>query len=343
MKINRRDYLLQMGAGAAGFMAAAESPLFGQTKKKPNPRQKQASAERATARGLRWPVTNTAPSHDAFVTAIYSGLSQFAYDDGRFVDVAFHRGSGGHKLEIQIYKNPHASCTIDKMITPGVNDRLKLVVSGQAGGNPDVFHVDCNPFDRNNAADRYADDFRWLPDLHSFDFYPEGYELNRVTGPRLAVHAGTFYTRTRSKSTFKLVNAGLIGCDDELYDFGHIALNLATAITAPSNVLLLDTNDDPLYTFETGNKYQIVFKNECESCPHSPSADCNERNWNDFHFSRDLVKRPLGRRKYGLKVKRRCGADCARPDFCILTKRHPDVNDESPCSGSAFGQAPGLP
>ena len=130
-----------------------------------------------------------------------------------------------------------------------------------------------NNSNRNNAADRYADDFRWLPDLHSFDFYPEGYELNRVTGPRLAVHAGTFYTRTRSKSTFKLVNAGLIGCDDELYDFGHIALNLATAITAPSNVLLLDTNDDPLYTFETGNKYQIVFKNECESCPHSPSTD----------------------------------------------------------------------
>ena len=351
MKINRRDYLLQMGAGAAGVLAAADSPLFGQTKKRPSSRrQVQSSANREVTRGLRWLITNDKPSRDAFVTAIYCGLAQFADHDNKFVDVAFNQGNGRHKLEIQIYKNPDypRSCTMDvPPITPSPNEQLKLVVAGQQGPAPNVFHVDSKPFDRNSTDSTYADDFRWLPELHKHPFYEEGYALNRVRGPRLAVHTGTFYTRVRTNSTFKLVDddARRPECDEEIVDFGHIALYMATAITAQRNVLLLDRNDRPLYTFEIGNKYQIVFRNECHSCTDPNPNECHdETTRNDFHFNRKVVRVPDDRLKYGLKVKRSCEETrCARPDFCITPPITHRFSDESPCSGSGYGKAPGIP
>ena len=335
MKINRRDYLLQMGAGAAGFLAAAELPVFGRTRAGRVPTE------------LRWPITPTPPVRDAFVTAIYCGLANFTYHNDRYVDVLFNRGKGGHRLVVQIYKDPDypRRCPLARKFRPGPTERLKLAVPGQSAGNPEVFQVDSHPFDRNRDNSTYAEDFRWLPDLHSDDFYPDGYPLKRGRGTRLAVHTGTFYTRVRSKSTFKLIDKADPECDDEVRDFGYIALYMATAISAQSNVVLY-RNGSPYYTFETGNKYQIIFRNECESsslCPRLQYNHCDETRRNHFHFSRDLLDIPSRKPKYGLQMKRPCRGDCAVPDFCIETHRPDKLSDEAPCSGAGYGKAPGFP
>ncbi|HZJ46095.1 MAG TPA: hypothetical protein VFD63_20125 [Pyrinomonadaceae bacterium] len=351
--INRRDYLLQLGAGAAGFIAASELTLFAQTRRRPSNRRQAQSGDKADAEtvSLKWPITHVEPKPDAFVTAVYVGLAGFAYNDSqfenRFVDVVFHPGTGSHKLEIQIYKNPPENlqnCLPDRCIDPGRNDRFRLVDSGPQGATPNVFEVDSKPFDRNSDDSTYKYDFRWMPDLHTPDFYPEPYGLNRVRGTRLAVFTGTFYTRVRTSTTFWRVNAEQ--CQDDLIDdYGHIALYMATAIDSQNDVaLMLNQDSEPVYKFERGNKYQIVFNNECERCPEPDPTGCETKR-NDFHFLRDVIKVPiLGRLKYGLKVKKPCsGEGCAKPDFCLYRHGQHRATDEAPCSGAGYGKAPGFP
>ena len=349
-KINRRDYLLQMGAGSAGLVASSELPLFGQERSRSsNRRDTQSSAKNAVRTPfLKWPVTYDPPEQKAFITVIYAGLSCFVYNDrqpnNKFVEVAFHHGNGGHELQIQVYKNPPDNiddCMAPEIVPSKKSDELRFEVSGQTGGTANVFQADSKYFDRNTTDAKYKYDFRWMPDLHSPDFYPEAYGLHGVTGTRLAVPFGTFYTRVRTTSTFWTIDRRY--CDVPIRDFGPIALYMATAIDVDNDVLLLKKKET-LYEFKKGNTYQIVFYNECEDC--TPDADdCDEKKRNDFHFNRDVVDLPLfGRLRYSLKVKDGCTeADCAQPNFCIRFRGPHRLTDEAPCSGSGYGKAPGYP
>ena len=350
-KINRRDYLLKMGVGAAALVAGSELPVLGQRKGTPsNRRQNQTAGARSAIRTpfLKWPVTDDPPNRKAFITVVYAGLSCFVYNDrdpdNKFVHVAFHHGNGGHKLQIQVYKDPPdnvADCMDPEIIPSKNSDRLSF--SGLTAGTANVFQADSKYFDRNTTDDKYKYDFRWMPDLHSPDFYPEAYGLRGVTGARLAVPAGTFYTRVRTKSTFWLVDRR--DCNVEIRDYGHIALYMATAIETANNVALVAQSGPPLYKFEHPHKYQLVFYNECERCSPDPTDCDDEEKRNDFHYNRDVVRVPaLGRLKYSLKVKDRCaGDDCADPDFCIRFHGAHRLNDEAPCSGTGYGKAPGYP
>ncbi len=349
-KINRRDYLLQMGIGAAGIIAASELPLHSQTERgRSNRKQTQSGAKNAVRTPfLKWPVTTTdPPDPKAFVTVVYAGLSCFFYNDrdsrNKFEEAAFHHGKGKHKLQIQVYTDPPdnvADCKDPEIVEAKKTDRLRFVVPGQMG-TANVFQVDSNYFDRNNTADKYKYDFRWMPDLHSADFYPEGYGLHGVTGTKLEVPAGTFYTRVRTASTFWLVDKR--DCNAEIRDYGHISLFMATAIKA-DEVTLLNQKDEILYPFKKGHKYQIVFNNEyleSECVPDVENCDDEEKR-NDFHYNRDVVRvPPFVRLKYSLKVKDRCSrSDCARPDFCIRFNAPHRFSDEAPCSGSGYGRYP---
>jgi len=356
-KINRRDYLLQMGVGVAGVIGATGLPLVGQTKntKKSQTKKKPLSARELAAlaaAGLRWHITDVPPLPDAFVTVIYYGLIDFAYSDDGFVDVLCHPGMNHHKLEIQLYINPSddlTNCEPYKVITPNRNDTLSLSVPAQTGKTPDVFQMP-GSFERHKTGDNHDRDFRWLPDLHSLDFYPEGYGLKAVPGSvRLEVHNGTFYTRLLSTSTFNIVDAdaGREHCNEGRF-FGSIPLAMATAIDAKSDVVLTWSGQAEPITFpwKASDKYQVVFKNECDSssCSLDP-RNCDETLRNDFHHNRKVVKVPQqGRVKYSLNLQDGCtGAQCAILNFCVQSKRSKLLTDEAPCMGSAFGKAPGFP
>lgn len=356
-KINRRDYLLRMGVGVAGVIGAARLPLIGQkntkksqTKNKnPQTKKKVLSARELAAAGLRWPVIDVPPPRDAFVTAIYCGLIEFAYSDDRFMDVLFHPGMNHHKLEIQLYVNPPDDLTKCKpydVIPVNRNDRLNLSVPAQTR-KPDVFQIP-GALERIKTGGDHDRDFRWLPDLHSLDFYPEGYEVKNVPNDiRMEVHNGTFYTRLLSTSTFNLVDAEADEDCDEGRFYGPVALCMATAIDAKSDVVLtLSSQSKPItFPFKPKDKYQVVFVNECESsCSSEPDNCKDETRRNDFHFSRKILKVPQqGRVKYSLKLKDGCTEDkCAKPDFCIKAKRSHRLTDEAPCMGAGFGKANGF-
>jgi len=335
-----------MGAGAAGVIAATEFDLFAQKKKRQTTTKSRIpSTKKSTRAGfLKWPVIHDEPSTDAFVTAIFSGLVGFCYDDNNtpgFIDVGFHPGEGNHHLQIDIYRNP--GCQLIKTLTPGPKDLLELGQK-QQGSSPNVFQT-AGPFDRNKTGGSYDHDFRWLPDLDSADFYPEGYAKNAKYGTRLKVTDGTLYTRLRSNSTFKLIDANLQDCEDEIRDFGHVELYMALAINTKGTVYL--TGADP-FIWAQGVSYQIVFRNECHNCLRTAN-DCDEMKRNDFHFNRKVVKVPGGRIKYALQLKESCAGNCATPDFCYTPHPPPRttddfrVSDESPCMGSGFGRTPGFP
>jgi hypothetical protein len=267
-------------------------------------------------------------------------LIGFCYDDtdsdDRFVDVGCHPGGGRHRFEILIYRKTGQGCTLVKRYTPR-STALEFGL-GEQGPGPNVFQTN-GLFDRNRTGSPYDFDFRWLPDLDSADFYPENYQKNAHYPIRLKVTDGTFYTRMRTGSTFKLIDADRQDCDYEIRDFGHVALFMAVAMDTQSTVFL--TEAEPLQ-WAQGVSYQVVFKNECYGCTYDVN-DCNEANRNDFHFSRKVIKVPSNRMKYGLRLKQPCsGADCReRPDFCYP---EPDrLNDEAPCMGTGFGRTSGFP
>ena len=352
-KINRRDYLLRMGVGVAGVIGAARLPLVGQTKnkKKSQTKKKALSARNLAAfagAGLRWPITDVPPPDNPFVTVIYYGLIDFAYSDG-FVDVLIHPGMDHHKFEIQLYKNPPnppVNCGDPyKIIEPNRrDDTFFLKVPGQTTP-PDVFQMP-GALERVRTGGNSDKDFRWLPDLHSLDFYPEGYGLKAVPNSfRLEVYNGTFYTRLLTASTFDIVDkdAEKAHCAEGRY-FGPIPLAMATAIDAKSNVELTWGREKETFLFTANDKYQIVFKNDCETCSAEPRNCDDERLRNDFHLNRKVLKVPQGRINYSLMLKDGCAdkTTCGDPNFCIKfhTQR---FNDEAPCMGSAFGKAPGFP
>jgi hypothetical protein len=349
MKMDRRNYLLRMGTGAAGIIGASVSNIFGQESKKTQQSKKTNSQNirtRAPARNLKtggvlkWPVTNTLPSQTAFVTGFFAGLIGFCYDDtnsgDRFIDVGFHPGAGGHRFEIFIYRKMGSRCNLVKQYTP----RSRSLEFGlrSSGPGPNVFQTS-GSFDRNRTGNPYDYDFRWLPDLDGADFYPENYQKNARYPIRLKVTHGTFYTRMHTLSTFKLVDADSQDCETEFRDLGHVALYMAVAIDTQSTVFL--TEADPLQ-WAQGVSYHVVFKNECDGCRFDVN-DCNEAKRNDFHFSRKVVKVPNNRLKYGLRLKLQgcSGAECPPPDFCYPEAHR--LTDEAPCMGSGFGQTSGFP
>jgi hypothetical protein len=342
-KIDRRDYLKKMGAGV-GVLAGTKLDLVAPGSKHKQKRTKKSSLIKhpGTQGILVWPITHTPPSLNPFVTAIFSGLAGFSYDkhSGEGI-VGFHPGNGDHKLDIKIYRKPGCeakfmNCHQEFPPTlPRNIETMKLSVVGNSGRSPDYFQTVDDPFDRKTGHDH---DFRWLPDLDSADFYPEGYAKNKHFTAMLRVTSGTFYTRVKTNSTFKLVNADN---NLELRSFGHVAMYMALAIDVGGNdyVALEVNNETPIKLCpESGVTYQIVFANICSNngapCRRVLDSD-DETQRNDFHFSRKVLKLPSDRIKYALRIDEQAMVG-AKSDFC------PDEiarnTDEAPCMGSGYGQ-----
>lgn len=341
-KINRRDYLISMGAGAAGVVGATALDVVGQKK-----RSSGGSTRPAAVAPLKWPVTNTPPSRDSFVTAVIWGLAGIWYKGpgSPSFEVGFHPGHPQHPhgLKIRIFKNP-GCVDITPDLLPTTINRIRL--TADTTSTPTVFETNEAPFDRTRpepTPDPDRDkDFRWMPDLHGPPFYPETSGTNAYPGPRLSISKGTLYTRVKTNSTFCLVDVRRPNTC--LENFGRIALYMAAAIEGTSASLLInEVFPIPLPKVPTDVKYQIVFRNECDgiACQAHDQTSPDETRWNDFHHNRNIIRVPFGGIKYGLKTNIRAER-AALPDFCYgdLEKfdKTKTANDEAPCSATGFGR-----
>jgi hypothetical protein len=348
-KINRRDYLIKMGAAAGAMASLPAVSILGEPENSarvdaanPGP---GASPQ---ADLLRWVTTETPPNPDAFVTAIFWGLMGFCYKTPSgsppVVEVGFHRGGGHHVLKVTVAEISTSGTRLICSDLPSQGSRMTLKVVGQ-GQPPKVFEK--GTF--NRQADMGDDlDFRWMPDLDSDEFYSEGYNKNKHFPARLEVSNGVFYTRIKTNSHFKLVKAAN-HLDVIRPSFGRIAWMMALAINVENNTdhVLFEMNGVPCPLRQTtGVRYQILFKNECthSPCPGSMTAEHpDETRRNDFHFSRKVLKLPNDRIKYSLKFDHRVGPGAQINFFDPDGQEHFTATDEAPCAGAAFGQANGFP
>jgi hypothetical protein len=334
--INRRDYLKGMAATAA-VIAAAKLGVYGHqsgrhVKQQRKTRRRKESTESAK---LNWNITENPPDLNAPVTAVFHGLMGFAYDGKDIGKVGFH-GHGGHQLVIGVYRT--GDCANPIKTFTGAKE-IELKVMPEAGQRVDYFEQ--NPNKDFNRFTGHANDFRWLPDLDSGDFYPKGYDKHpEHFSAWLQVQNATFYTLVSTNSTFKLQKRL---AKDRL--FGHVARVMAAAVnlTSEQNVLLI-VDGKPLDIKPSGNEtYQIVFNNECKHCRKPNLCSTHEEDWNDFHYSREVLKLPIWERKVRLRLdEKHAGTTlniCGLRSAISLNSdcQTNEATDEAPCMGAGYG------
>src|SRR6185295_11887912 len=112
-KMNRRDYLKWLGVGTAAI-AGSKIDVFAQRGRRRLRRSqaKPANKVRPDPSILNWNITETKPAPDAFVTAIFAGLTGFTYDSPHGVGkVGFHGGhSNSHQLVARIFEVSSSRC-----------------------------------------------------------------------------------------------------------------------------------------------------------------------------------------------------------------------------------------
>jgi hypothetical protein len=348
-KMSRRDYLVGMGATAGAIAGTAALDVFAQHDSR-TAGQRRPKSQRPVKLAMRppllhWPITRTLPSLDAFVTVIFGGLMGFCYTKHDHVpacEIGFHKGGARHKRDFRIYKKMRGICSpyAPKPVLPTDKD-MTLKLRPETNRGPDFYQTRDSFFDRIKGD---AHDFRWLPDLHGGDFYPEGYDLHDdYYKTSLYVHDGTFYTRVKTNSTFKLVDKD--NDNLEIRGFGHVAMYMAAGIPAQAGdtVLLSIAGGETIpFAWEREVSYQIVLRNECydgsEHCGFTLD-DPDEEKRNDFHFNRKVLKVPSGRTKLALMIDEQ-GTEPVL-DFCPDPRKK--VTDEAPCMGAGYGRGPGFP
>lgn len=330
-KISRRDYMLQMGAGALGVMGAARLNVLAES------RQNQQTTP------LLWDTTPTLPSNSR-VTAIFGGLFGFFYNTNTHnCEIGEHKGGGRHKFTIDVFERHNSTC---KLLFSTENGTLrnpkdpKIGIVGRASGAAKFYEVG-----EYNRATLNPQDFRWLLDLDSNDFYPDN--PPKLTGQfknKILVRHGTFYTQQKTDSTFERIDPPDSSTPNR-FDLFQVANYVAAGIEPNQNedvVFKVNDNSAVVFTNKPGFTYQIVFLNECyedghHKCHFDP-GNANETNRNDFHFMRKILQLSGTDKVYGLKVKVK---KRSQPNFC--PEESDKGSDEAPCMGTAFGKTDGMP
>lgn len=335
--INRRDYLKGIAA-TAGVIAGSKLDAFAQGSRHSRGKRRNqivATNEPKPANALAWKITDSEPSPDAFVTAIFDGLMGFGYDERSDIgEVAFYRSN--HKLTVRVYNASSCQQIREPLVVlPSIKD-LSLAIEPSSPTPVNYFQK--GPFDRWDVG--HANDFRWLPDLDGPLLY--GDRLPRITGhyaTKLSVKNATFYTLLRTASTFNLVTP-----DEQIvHPFGHVAKFMAAAIElAPGNTgatLRIGAQTIPLPA-AGGVKYQVYFSNECtRSCPSDVNSSSEEKR-NHFHLARKALDIPANRLKIGLKIKDPGSsaqpAWLCHPLVIAMHGKHLFATDEAPCMGAGY-------
>jgi len=361
-KMNRRDYLIGMGATAGLVVGAPTRELFGRDlRNNPElPRSTTNTVDNSPNQNTGeahpiWPITNVEPSLCSSVTLIFDGLMGFFYNQiTRKFEIGLHPGGDMHRPEIHIWEKPDNQCESPlnckkvgsfSPLMQGV--KLIQVQVNKTVRDVNVYHKD-EPFDLERLKGD-PKDFRWLPDLDGPKFYPGGLPRKKKFNIKLEVDDGTFYTRMLSNSTFWRVDANKKLSQQTGESFGRLPLIMATAIQLSGDeyvsLTLKDSKEIVLGTLnlyrKPGSVFEVDFFNRCHEshgCAEpDPYDDDDEEKRNDFHYMRKVLSVPGSKVKYTVALKEKKTGSNA--NFCggSLFK----VSDEAPCMGAGYGQGGG--
>jgi len=351
-KINRREYLKQMGAGA-GVIAGVTEDLFADPQRRKSQRKRigRQSTETTSSRGVTrtqfqgWPDTSTEPATNAPVTLIFGGLMGFFYNTD-VCDIGFHPGDSKHKPEIRVWEKTATGCNQVFAVSP-LPSQVDHMVVGINRTNPLVRFFEDNPQIELNRKTGNAKDFRWLLDLD--DMYPTPPKKKKQFNRTLRVRHGTFYTRMITNSTFYLVDVK--DENNNPIPMGRMPLLMAAALQPATSEYVTVTFQKQFspQEFQTvgefnlyhkaGSTFEIQFLNHCKSdgCPKPEPKDPKEENRNDFHFLRKVLDLPGSARKYGIKIDQDPGGPYPHPPICELANLQVEVSDPAPCMGAGYG------
>ena len=359
-KLNRRDYLIGMGAGAAGIVGAATVPSLGKNIRQVFTDQDSprcAPGENRTP-GIRvWQRPHPGPfpvvPENQIVKLIFHGLAGFSWcknpqTQQYSCDVGFFdKPDNYHRHTLMIHAFSAPSCT--PVNVPTKVRKLSLIVNDRAVFNEVYFYQPGTVSNRGDLSD--SRDFRWIMDFESNYLYGVSLKKKRkVFKPTLSVPCGLFYTLHKTGSTFRMQPA--VG--PPINDVGNVADILAANVYVPANAAVeLRVNDRPYPIQAPG---EIHFNNHCSGGSHcavpEPHNVQNKKRRNDFYmnheaFEFDVAERELFLLHSGTPSPLQ-GTSCAIYTS-LAEHRHssrPDVvfmNDEAPCSGTGFGGGGGLP
>lgn len=333
-KINRRDYLIRMGAGAAGVIGAGRLNVCeGMSEVADvtaiNPAQPTRAAK-GTGTGFvsakpHWPWTSVPPTDNPGIRLIFVGLIAFTYK-GRDAEAIFHRAHEHHNLRIAIHEINGKVCSEVFNLGGGTKpiqiEEMELQVKGK--GSNAAFYISGDPNVKLNRDSGPPKDFRWLLDLESESCYDRKLPRNKDKfRTRLRVRNGIFYT-------YQITNSRFIADGGTIKDphIGHVAKVMAADIPLSQVECVsfkIDGNEVPYPICGTA-KYEIYFFNDCPSCAGS-----------DFPLVFDAVTINPGDR-FDLKLDGSVGKDTPTDGLCITIPPARSRNtDEAPCMGAGLG------
>lgn len=329
-KINRRDYLLGLGAAAGALASSPKQEVLGQE------RDRAAAAPPP----VDWPIGNTLPQAPT-IQLFFLGILGFRYDArNQKCEIGIHHGSATHRLMVTvvedpsriIYETPAQGFGVGTIIEFGILGKPSNVSFLQATGR-------LNRTDRNTNST----DFRWLFDVEHNDFY--GFPLPLREGvyrQRLLINNGVFYTHDLTHSNFDVIGGRT------QYTKIHVPTVIGARVPlGVGECASLTVNRDQVLPANTvcrasGKTYRFFFTNNCtrsgQPCAHS-----------DFHLNFDAINLPHDQRfelvlnERGRSPKSAQQTKLERDEAELLRRTGMVVNDEAPCMGVAFGKTEGFP
>jgi hypothetical protein len=377
-KINRRDYLKQMGTGAGIVIAGSRLNLLAQEKPHAAMANRCPPETTDTAAPLEWqPSSSSLPAANC-VKLIFDGLMGFSprrvSADTVHCDVGIHSKDDGdrhHRLFIRAYQTD--DCKAGRRVPKLRVDNVEYAEVNLHVDKPDTaiskgvafYQPAPNVMSRRDLAN-YPADWRWIVDFESNYLYrkhlkpkPNGSKFlkknKNVYKTMFIVKNGVFYTLRKTASTFRAQTKN----GAYFSDLGNVAdvHGANIYLMADGKVTLTVKGYAPVDLVAPA---EIYFSNRClkdpDGNPDAPENHCDSEPYNiedkkkrsDFYQNYQAfdygVETNSGTKEYELFLLE-CNPQDAEPDVECESHRFA-VNrftDEAPCAGSGYGGGGGLP
>lgn len=277
-----------------------------------------------------WPAPCRALMQNPTVQVNFRGLLAFCYNEDTSECEVGVVNQSDHFLSVEVFEDEknvhqwtdHAAAVVNESYFIKGSDDLPYV----------CFFQPTTAFDRNVG---HQNDFRWILDLESSEFYgPRSGERRRLDRrssalkPRLKIDTGQFFTLLRSNCSYRRQDFG--GTASSKVHLGKIAAEMAVRIfLGPNDYLSVLLPGGFNTRFTSRKQYRVNFSNDCddESCL-DPTSN-NPELQNDFHFYHSTFnRRPEDPLLYLMKED----SSCVEP---ILGKL--EGTDRAPCACSGYG------
>lgn len=312
-------------------MTTKRAPKKGQKSRKPSPKQQAPTAAEVPS---NWTPLRTLPPLPS-ITLVFRGLLSYCNDPvTKTCEVGFHNGAPKHRPEVIIGGNHY---------TPRAD--MEFTVSNPNDLDGAYFFQQTRPFARAETDDPH--DFRWIMDLESEHFHPEGVDLHPGRyRPRLFVRNGLFYTFERTTFTFK---RDAEGAPVNTRPLGRVAKFMAANVYLRRNgsgTLNIDGNRLTLSHIDGVTQY-IIFSNEClenngDRCEWFRD-DPDKTKRNDFFRHYEAIIRRQDQPEHLLLAVADLGSGSFLEEMDDLLGLRRRATNDAPCSGAGYGQHTGTP